>query len=48
MMKIDYRFPNTGGVFTQCAKDFNNGSLWNLSRCVKANVHDTGVMLEYE
>ena len=48
MIKIDYHFPNTGGVFTQCTKDFNSGPFWDLSRCVKANVLDAGVMIEYE
>ena len=54
-IKVEYEqqkdrlsFPEYGGVFTQCTKDFNSGPLWNLSRCVKANVLDAGVMIEYE
>lgn len=45
---IDYRIPKVGGVFTQATAEFNNGSLSGLSRCLKANVNDAGVMIEYE
>ena len=37
-----------GGVFTQVTAEFNRGSLIGLSRCLKANVSDAGVMIEYE
>jgi len=38
----------SGGVMTQSSAMFNNGPLWNLGRCVKANVLDAGVLLMYE
>lgn len=46
---IDYHIPKVGvGVFTQVTADFNRGSLVGLSRCLKANMNDAGVMIEYE
>ena len=37
-----------GGVFTQVTAQFNRGSLIGLSRCLKANMNDAGVMIEYK
>ena len=47
---IDYHIPKVGGggVFTQVTAEFNRGSLIGLSRCLKANMNDAGVMIEYE
>lgn len=45
---IDYHIPKVGGVFTAATADFNHGSLIGLSRCLKANVNDAGIMIEYE
>lgn len=45
---IDYHIPKIGGVYTQATAKFNKGSLSGLSRCLKANVNDAGVMIEYE
>lgn len=46
---IDYHIPKIGGgVYTQATAEFNKGSLSGLSRCLKANVNDAGVMIEYE
>ena len=47
-VKIDYHIPNTGGVFAQVAQEFNHGALWDVSRCLKANKIDAGVMIEYD
>lgn len=44
---IDYHIPKVG-VFTQVTAEFNRGSLVGLSRCLKANMNDAGVMIEYE
>ena len=45
---IDYHIPKVGGIFTQVTAEFNRGSLIGLSRCLKANMNDAGVMIEYE
>lgn len=44
---IDYHIPKVGGVYTQVSVEFNQGSLVGLSRCLKANMNDAGVMIEY-
>ena len=46
-IKINYRIPKIGGVFTQVTAEFNRGSLIGLSRCLKANMNDAGVLIEY-
>ena len=45
---IDYHIPKVGGVFTQVIAEFNRGSLIGLSRCLKANMNDAGIMIEYD
>lgn len=47
---IDYHIPKVGegGVFTQATAEFNHGSLVGLSRCLKANVNDAGILIEYD
>ena len=37
-----------GGVFSQCTPDFNRGPLWGVSRCLKANMNDAAVLIEFE
>nr|DAE98038.1 MAG TPA: hypothetical protein [Caudoviricetes sp.] len=34
MMKIDYHFPNVGGVNPQDSVLFGKSVLWNYSRCL--------------
>lgn len=36
------------GVFSQCTPDFNRGPLWGVSRCLKANMNDAAVLIEFE
>lgn len=49
MIDIDYKYLNyVGGVYCNCSTAFNRGSLPNVARCLKANVHDAGVMIEYD
>ena len=45
---IDYHIPKVGRIFTQVTAEFNRGSLVRLSRCLKANVNDAGIMIEYK
>lgn len=45
---IDYHIPKVGGVFTQVTAEFNHGSLIGLSRCLKANMNDAGIIIEYD
>lgn len=45
---IDYHIPKVGGVFTEVTAEFNRGSLIGLSRCLKANMNDAGIMIEYD
>ncbi len=47
-IKINYRIPKIGGVFTQVTAKFNRGSLVGLSRCLKATVSDAGILIEYD
>ena len=47
-IKINYHIPKTGGVFTKATAKFNRGSLCGLSRCLKANSTDAGVLIEYK
>lgn len=35
------------GVFTQVTAQFNRGSLIGLIRCLKVNVNDAGILIEY-
>lgn len=42
------RVRNVGGVFSQCTPDFNRGPLWGVSRCLKANMNDAAVLIEFE
>lgn len=37
-----------GGVYCQCTPDFNRGPLWNLSRTIRANMQDAGILIEYD
>lgn len=46
-IKINYHIPKVGGVFTQATAEFNRGSLIGLIRCLKANVNDAGILIEY-
>ncbi len=48
MIKIDFHFPNVGGVLTSASEEFNHGALWGLSRCLRSANPDAGVMIEYE
>lgn len=45
-IKINYHIPKTGGVSTKVTAKFNRGSLCGLSRCLKANTADAGVLIE--
>lgn len=48
MISVDYNFINfVGGVYCNCSSAFNRGSLPDVARCLKANVHDSGVLIEY-
>nr|DAI88957.1 MAG TPA: hypothetical protein [Caudoviricetes sp.] len=47
-IKIDYHIPKVGGVFTSVTDKFNRGCLVGLSRCLKANSTDAGVLIEYK
>ena len=48
MIKINYHIPLVGGVLSQVTDAFNRGPLWHVSRCVRSNVHDAGVLICYE
>lgn len=45
---IDYHIPKVWGVFTQVTAEFNRGGLIGLSRCLKANMNDAGILIEYD
>ena len=47
-IKIDYHIPKVGGVFTRVTAEFNRGSLIGLIRCLKANINDAGILIEYD
>lgn len=48
MMKLDYYFPNVGGVNPQDSPLFGKSVLWNYSRYLRAEKFDTGILIEYE
>ncbi len=48
MIKLDYHIPKIGGVLTGVSEDFNRGALWLVSRCIRSNVHDAGILIQYE
>lgn len=37
-----------GGGYLQYQPAFHRPILWNISRCIKANVHDAVAIIEYE
>ena len=37
-----------GGGYLQTQPAFHRPILWNISRCIKANVHDAVVIIEYD
>lgn len=37
-----------GGVYSNVSKEFDNGVLKGIARCLKANKHDSSVLLRYE
>lgn len=37
-----------GGGYLQDQPAFHRPILWNISRCIKANVNDAAVIIEYE
>ena len=37
-----------GGGYLQAQPAFQRPILWNLSRCIKANVNDAAVIIEYD
>ena len=37
-----------GGGYSQDQPSFHRPILWNISRCIKANVNDAAVIIEYE
>ena len=40
--------PLWGGLYTACTEPFEHGALPNLSRTLKANIADAGVVVWYE
>lgn len=40
--------PYGGGLYTACTEPFEHGALPNLSRTLKANIADAGVVVWYE
>ena len=43
-----FRIIVEGGVYSGASKEFDHGVLKGLARCLKANVHDSSVLLKYE
>lgn len=37
-----------GGLYTDTSKDFTRGTLKDISRTIKAEMHDAGVVVLYE
>ena len=37
-----------GGCYADCSPAFNRGALWDMSRCIKANMNDAAVIIEYD
>lgn len=43
-----FRIIVEGGVYAGVSKEFNRGVLQGIARYLKANVHDSSVLLRYE
>ena len=48
MIKLDYHFPNVGGVFTCVSEAFLKKPFWDIDRTIKATKPDAGILIEYE
>nr|DAF27705.1 MAG TPA: hypothetical protein [Caudoviricetes sp.] len=46
-IKIDFHVPSVAGIYWNASPDFKRLPLGGLSRCIKADNHAPGILIEY-
>ena len=47
-IRIDYHVPSVAGIYWNVSPDYKRPPLEGINRCVKADNHAPGILIEYE